>query len=111
MSYTGIENDDSLSIGGRELGEEAAQLNSQATALFNAMEDEAKEAMKGAAPDELLNAHGDLNQSFGNMVVWLDSMGIKLGDANNEIVQADLDSSAGIGAAGASAGGLPPINA
>ncbi|GAB3709855.1 hypothetical protein GCM10028793_43590 [Nocardiopsis oceani] len=110
MSYTGMENDDSLSTGGRELGEEAAQLDAQARSLFNAMEDEVQDAMKGSSPQALLNAHSDLNGSFTQMVLWLDDIGIKLGDANSEILEADFESGAAIDAAGAEAAGIPSIN-
>ncbi|MFE1081451.1 hypothetical protein ACFW31_23205 [Nocardiopsis alba] len=108
--HLGIQNEDSLYIGGRELGEEAAELNGRAKALFNAMESDVREAMAGSAPGELMAAHEGLNKSFETMMLWMDSMKERLQGSNADIVRADQDSASGMGGAAANAAGLPSIN-
>jgi uncharacterized tellurite resistance protein B-like protein len=104
--FIGLTNEDSLAVGGHQLGEEAAELSGQAQALFNSMEDDARAAMTGNALGVFLSAHEELNKEFGVMMRWLDIQGVNLKDANSEILQADMDNASAFDEA---ASGVPPM--
>lgn len=108
--FVGLDQSDSLQVGGAELNEEATQIQQQATQLFDTMEMDVRNAMDGAAPSAFMNAHSNLSLKFGDMMQWLSQMGINLSEVNAEILQADDDNMMDFQGAGDQFDSLPRIN-
>ncbi|MFJ9555491.1 hypothetical protein ACIRPH_16875 [Nocardiopsis sp. NPDC101807] len=110
MSHVGLENVNSLSTGGEQLGQESDGLRTQMNQLIQDMVNDA-DSLQGQALTDFRLAREQLTERFDELMTWCSQNGIKLNEGQQEFNVTDTDSSAEYSQAGNDLGGLSrPVN-
>ncbi len=111
MSHVGLENVNSLALGGEQLGQESEGIRTQMNQLIQDMSNDA-DALQGEALARFREAREQLTERFDELMSWCSQNGIKLNEGQGQFNVTDSDSSSDFSQAGSDLGGLSrPVNA
>jgi len=110
MSHVGLENVNSLSTGGENLGQESDGLRTQMNQLIQDMVNDA-DSLQGQALTDFRTAREQLTERFDELMAWCGQNGIKLSEGQREFNITDTDSGGEYSQVGNDLGGLSrPVN-
>ncbi|WP_026128970.1 MULTISPECIES: hypothetical protein [Nocardiopsis] len=109
--HAGLENVNSLSQGGEQLGQESDGLRTQMNQLINDMSNDA-DSLQGQALHDFREARNSLTERFDELMSWCNQNGIKLNEGQQQFNLTDSEASDDFSASGQDLGGLSrPVNA
>lgn len=104
-SYIGLTEQTTIGDGGRRLSEEADTMRHQMDLLIADMEGIPR-ALVGSAGFSLSGAAAQLQERFAELMQWCSSNGVKLGENQEHVNNAELSSTELLDQAGHNLGGL-----
>jgi hypothetical protein len=108
--HAGLENVNSLSTGGEQLGLESEGLRTQMNQLIDDMSNDA-DSLQGQALNDFRTARNSLTERFDELMTWCSQNGIKLNEGQAQFDITDNDSSDDYSQVGSDLGGLSrPVN-
>lgn len=109
--HAGLENVNSLSQGGEQLGQESDGLRTQMNQLIDDMTNDA-DSLQGQALHDFREARGNLTERFNELMTWCSQNGIKLNEGQQQFNLTDNEASDDFSQSSSDLGGLSrPVNA
>ncbi len=111
MSHVGLENVNSLSMGGEQLGQESDNIRSQVNQLLQDLSNTG-DSLQGQALADFNKAQEELALRFEELMTWCSQNGIKLNEGQQEFSRTDSESSDQFSQANNDLGAMSrPVNA
>ncbi len=109
--HAGLENVNSLSRGGEQLGQESDGLRTQMNQLMDDMSSDA-DALQGQALHDFREARNSLMERFNELMTWCSQNGIKLNEGQEQFNLTDDEASGEFAQTNSALGSLSrPVNA
>ncbi|MGW5875035.1 hypothetical protein ACWFMI_00580 [Nocardiopsis terrae] len=103
--HAGLENVNSLSQGGEQLGQESDGLRTQMNQLIDDMTNDA-DSLQGQALHDFREARSSLVERFNELMSWCSQNGIKLNEGQQQFNLADSEASDDFSQSGSDLGAL-----